>query len=82
MKKHGNLKKPNPTGKPVFSYTSLCCNAVATKPPCQYLGMKSKEAGTQGLGTFRCTGCHKPCTCTRSKIALDKAPDAVVESQL
>ena len=82
MKKHGNLKRPNPTGKPVFAYTSTCCQAQATKPPCLYLGMRAKESGNQGLGSWRCSACHKPCTCTRSKIALDKAPDAVVESQL
>jgi hypothetical protein len=82
MKKQSRKPRPTPKGKPVNVYTSQCCNVVATKPPCQFLGMKSKEAGTQGLGTFRCTGCHKPCKCNRSKIALDKAPEAVVELNL
>jgi hypothetical protein len=81
MKKHGKTQRVQ-KGSPVNVYTSLCCNAVATKPPCQYLGMKSKEAGTQGLGTFRCTACRKVCKCSRSKIALDKAPDVAVELSL
>ena len=76
MKKHGKTQRVQ-KGSPVYSYTSQCCNAPATKPPCQYLG--SKEAATQGLGTFRCTNCHKVCTCKRTKIALDKAPDVAVE---
>jgi hypothetical protein len=76
MKNHGK-KRPTPKGKPVNVYTSQCCNAVATKPPCQYLGMQAKEAGTQGLGSWRCSGCHKPCTCKRTKIALDKAPEEI-----
>ena len=81
MKKPSKKPRPSPS-KPVNVYTSLCCKAVATKPPCQYLGMNSKETGYQGLGTFRCTGCHKVCKCSRSKISLDKAPDVVVELNL
>jgi hypothetical protein len=81
MKKHGKTQRVQ-KGSPVYSYTSQCCNAPATKPPCLYLGMKSKEAGTQGLGSWRCTGCHKPCKCTRKKNSLDKASDVVVDLQL
>jgi|GEM_PF-1427166 hypothetical protein len=82
MKNHGKKPRPTPKGNPVNVYTSTCCNVVATKPPCQYLGSKSKEAATQGLGTFRCTNCHKVCTCKRTKIALDKAPDVAIELSL
>ena len=78
MKKHGKTQRVQ-KGSPVYSYMSQCCNAPATKPPCLYLGLKSKEAGTQGLGSWRCTACHKVCTCKRTKIALDKVPDVAVE---
>jgi hypothetical protein len=73
---------------PVFSYTSKCCAVQAIKPPCAFVGLKSKEAETQGLGGFRCSGCKKPCKCSRHKnenlsgtqlkIPLDKAPIPVV----
>ena len=77
MKKHGKTQRVQ-KGNPVNVYTSQCCNAPATKPPCLYLGMKSKEAATQGLGTFRCTNCHKVCTCKRTKISLDKPVEPVL----
>jgi hypothetical protein len=82
MKNHGKKQKPTLKGKPVFVYTSQCCSATATKPPCVFLGMRAKESGNQGLGSWRCSSCHKSCTCTRAKIALDKAPEAVVDLQL
>jgi hypothetical protein len=64
-------------GTPVYSYTSVCCNAQASKAPCYAFGEKSKEAETQGLGTFRCSTCRKACKCTRQKNSLDKAPVVV-----
>jgi len=81
MKNHGKKPRPSPKGSPVYSYTSQCCNAPTTKPPCQYLGMKSKEAGTQGLGSWRCTACHKVCKvgrakCQDTKISQDKPSDS------
>lgn len=62
-------KKPTPTlkGEPVYTYTSACCGAQAIKPPCINVGMRSKESETQGLGTFRCGGCHKICKVGRTK---------------
>jgi hypothetical protein len=75
MKKPGRKPKPVQKDKPVFLYTSKCCNAPATKAPCVFLGYRTKEAGTQGLGTFRCTVCHKPCSCNRTKNSLDKVPE-------
>ena len=50
---------------PVNTYTSVCCSAPATKPAC--VQVDKKKALEQGLGTFRCTGCKKPCKCTVSK---------------
>src|SRR5208282_538996 len=82
MKNHGKKQKPTLKAKPVNVYTSTCCQAVATKPPCLYLGMRTKEAETQGLGSWRCSNCHKPCTCTRAKISLDKAPDVAIDLSL
>lgn len=62
-----NRKKALPTlkGEPVFSYTSVCCTERATKTPCVKVDKKSAE--TQGLGTFRCGKCNKPCKVTRQK---------------
>jgi hypothetical protein len=82
MKNHGKKQKPTLKAKPVNVYTSTCCQAVATKPPCLYLGMRTKEAETQGLGSWRCSNCHKPCTCTRAKISLDKSPDVAIDLSL
>ena len=79
MKKQSRKPRQSPKGSPVNVYTSQCCNAPATKPPCLYLGMRAKEAGTQGLGSWRCSACHKPCKVSRAKIALDKAPDVAIE---
>lgn len=72
------IKKSKPTmkGEPVFLYTSACCGVQAIKLPCANVGMRSKEAETQGLGTFRCSSCHKACKCGRTKngkISLDKS---------
>ena len=93
--KNKQLKKPNkPAPKanvlPIFSYTSKCCSVQAVKSPCMFVGVKSKEAETQGLGGWRCSACKKPCKCNRHKnekvageqqtlkIVLDKAPEIVL----
>lgn len=67
---------------PAFAYVSVCCNVVAEKPACTSYGSvttripgglntvtvaRGKESETQGLGSWRCTGCRKPCTVSRSK---------------
>ena len=70
--------KPQMRGNPVFSYTSVCCGAPATKAPCLSYGSvtvrtglmittttRGKEAETQGLGSWRCTTCQNPCSCKR-----------------
>lgn len=67
MKKQKQAKKPVLKGEPAFIYTSTCCWVRAMKTPCFAFGMKSKEAETQGLGTFRCSQCSRPCKCTRMK---------------
>lgn len=59
--------------KPKFLYVSACCGEQAVKAPCFSFGMKSKEAETQGLGTFRCPKCRKACKCNRFKFGVDKA---------
>lgn len=75
MKKPSKVK-PIQKGEPKFRYNSICCNSPATKAPCAFVGMKSKEAETQGLGTFRCISCQKPCKCTRIKNVLDKKSES------
>ena len=64
--------KPVKISEPKFSYTSVCCNGAATKTACIFLGKDSKEAGTQGLGTWHCGACRKACKVTRSRNSLDK----------
>src|ERR1039458_2752842 len=89
--KKQNKPKPAPAlALPIFSYTSKCCSVQAIKSPCMFVGSKSKEAETQGLGGWRCSACHKPCKCNRHKnekvageqqtlkIVLDKAPEIVL----
>lgn len=54
---------------PVFSYTSVCHSAPATKKPC---AKGNGEVDDQGfyqspLGTWNCSVCRKPCKVTRSK---------------
>ena len=63
MKKQRNkAKAPAPKlGAPVFLYFSKCCNVKAVKPA---LCKTAEKEGT--LGTWRCTGCGKKCTCNRT----------------
>lgn len=72
MKRQKAVKKPVLKGEPVFLYTSKCCNAAANKAPVTAFGKHSEEAKTQGLGSWRCNQCSKPCACNRSKNSLDK----------
>jgi hypothetical protein len=52
--------------RPVFSYTSKCCGVQATKTP--LLKAKTMDDATeQSLGSWRCSSCKKPCSCTRTK---------------
>ena len=57
--------------KPVFTYTSACCGASATKPPCEKVrstGKKRKgETEFSSLGHWSCSNCGKGCKVTRSK---------------
>ena len=61
----------DPLADAKFSYFSVCCNAVAKKAPCvaankttqPRLGAKPEAEGT--LGSWRCSACGKPCSCTR-----------------
>jgi hypothetical protein len=62
---------------PVFSYVSVCCNVPATKKPC--VAVSKKDALTQTLGKFRCTGCQKPAKVSRSKYV---APEAAIVTEV
>ena len=48
--------------RPVFLYTSTCCNAMAEKDPC----IKTKDNDQLPLGTWNCSHCRKKCKVTRS----------------
>jgi hypothetical protein len=48
--------------RPIFSYTSKCCNVQATKTP-----LLKSEGADGTLGSWRCSQCKKPCSCTRTK---------------
>jgi len=50
---------------PVYAYTSACCSLPARKKACVAVG--KKDALTQSLGKFRCSGCGK-----RSKVTVSK----------
>ena len=66
-------KQANGRPEPVFLYTSVCCQAPATKEPCtmpkgkgvgDYVGAKPEGEAT--LGSFRCSACRRPAKVTRS----------------
>src|ERR1035437_4878335 len=61
---------------PVNAYTSVCCSLPATKPSC--VKVDKKKALEQSLGTWRCTGCRKPCKVTVSKFKVAMAVSAAV----
>jgi hypothetical protein len=70
-----NFKRPAPVRDPMadakFAYFSVCCNVVAKKTACvaankntqPRLGAAPEAEGT--LGSWKCSGCGKPCKCTR-----------------
>jgi hypothetical protein len=51
-----------PNGRPVFNYTSTCCNEPAQKP-----ALVRTEEATGTLGHWRCGKCSKGCKVKRSK---------------
>lgn len=64
---------------PVFDYTSVCCSLLAAKPACgkkvAAMNPETKKVKdiTLGLGTWRCSGCHKVCTVTVKKHRAEEA---------
>lgn len=71
-KERKNRPIPKVTVPAVFAYVSACCNQLAEKPPCtvakgQTIGtyVGAKPAGESTLGSWRCTGCRKPCKVSR-----------------
>ena len=66
QKSRGKSKAPVAVKRgPVLQYTSVCCSMPATKPAC--VKVDKKKALEQGLGSWRCTGCHKAAKVTVSK---------------
>lgn len=59
---------------PVYAYTSVCCSLPAVKKPCVAVG--KKDALTQTLGKFRCSGCKKKAKVTVSKYV---APESLTK---
>jgi hypothetical protein len=56
--------------KVTFSYTSVCCEAPATKPPVERKAedKTANEYSQCGLGKWHCNKCGKNCKVKRSKI--------------
>jgi hypothetical protein len=72
QKSRGNPKGPVAVKRgPVNSYTSVCCSLPAVKPGC--IKVDKKKALEQGLGTWRCSGCHKATKVTVSKFHAAEA---------
>ena len=72
QKSRGKSKAPVAVKRgPVNAYTSVCCGLPATKPGC--VKVDKKKALEQGLGSWRCSGCHKAAKVTVGK---PKAPEA------
>ena len=75
QKSRGNAKKSPVAAKPrgpVYTYTSDCHKAPATKKPCT--AVNKKDALTQTLGKFRCGECGKRCNVTVSKFKVVTVP--------
>ena len=73
-KARGNAKKAPVAAKPrgpVYTYTSECHGAPATKKACS--ATNKKDALLQGLGKFRCTECKKRCKVKVSKLVEKEA---------
>lgn len=65
-----NAPIPRKLGKPVFSYTSDCHSAPASKRPCLVDdGTKFEDRNKleHSLGTWKCSICRKTCKVSRSK---------------
>lgn len=76
QKSRGNPKKPVAVKRePVYSYTSVCCSAPTTKKACVKVG--GKDALVQGLGSWRCSACHKAAKVTVSKFKAAEVPPVV-----
>ena len=79
-------QKPVVKSGPVFGYTSVCCSAPATKPPCgTRTPMKDAESGkmkdkVSGLGRWRCSGCRKACKVTRHAPAAKVTDTKVLQA--
>ena len=81
MKKNIKVPARDPLADAKFAYFSVCCNAVAKKTPCvaankiiqAHLGAKPEAEGT--LGSWRCSVCGKPCSCTRT-VRKQEGPNA------
>jgi hypothetical protein len=66
QKSRGNPKKPVAVKRgPVNVYLSVCCGLPAVKPAC--VRVDKKKALEQGLGSWRCSGCHKAAKVTVGK---------------
>jgi hypothetical protein len=57
---------------PVKGYESKCCSLPAIKTAC--VRVDKKKALEQGLGKWRCSGCHKACKVTVSKAKPTEYP--------
>jgi|SRR5271157_1774851 len=78
QKSRGNPKKPVVAKRgPVNAYLSVCCGLPATKPAC--VRVDKKKALEQGLGSWRCSGCHKAAKVTVSKA---RAPENLEQPTL
>lgn len=73
QKQHRNQQTKQPQIKeqaaPIYTYTSKCCEAPATKPPCERSREDRRENkfSRAGLGHWRCTKCAAGCKVKRSK---------------
>ena len=54
---------------PVFTYISLCCNALAKKPPCERSREDKREHkfSQSHLGKWHCTQCSSNCKVRRER---------------
>src|SRR5271157_1298150 len=78
QKSRGNPKKPVVAKRgPVKEYQSVCCSLPAIKPAC--VRVDKKKALEQGLGSWRCSGCHKAAKVTVSKA---RAPENLEQPTL
>lgn len=71
QKHHQQQSKPATRSVPVYTYTSICCEAPAKKPPCErsVTDRKENKYSRAGLGHWRCTKCAAGCKVKRSKNA-------------